>query len=237
MSNVKFHYLYRDGSNYKKWAELVFSNADGLSADVITRVLRDAFLEDGLSLPTKFVSPRCFSPPKTSLRSMTTASTSSPRSRPPAMPQTTHAGARSASSWKRPPKKRRAVGARSTRRTGCFRELGDLEFHNPYRGMTPKGSDMKRKQLQKRKTNLTLSFPELRTTTILNSTRDGWPSLPRSLRRLGQFSPAISSRPRSFLQLAELIDLHLALGEHGFNLQLASHGSNHGSGAGPACPF
>jgi hypothetical protein len=29
-------------------------------------------------------------------------------------------------------------------------------------------------------------------------------------------------------ELAELIDLHLALGEHGFNLQLASHGSNHG---------
>jgi hypothetical protein len=48
MSNVKFHYLYRDGSNYKKWAEVVFSNADDLPAAVITRVLRDAFLEDGL---------------------------------------------------------------------------------------------------------------------------------------------------------------------------------------------
>ena len=29
-------------------------------------------------------------------------------------------------------------------------------------------------------------------------------------------------------ELAELIDLHPALREHGFDLQLASHGSNHG---------
>jgi hypothetical protein len=39
---------------------------------------------------------------------------------------------------------------------------------------------------------------------------------------------AHSSRPGGFLELAELIDLHLALGEDGFDLQLASHGSNHG---------
>ena len=31
-----------------------------------------------------------------------------------------------------------------------------------------------------------------------------------------------------FLDLAELIDLHFALGELGFNLQLASHSSNYG---------
>jgi hypothetical protein len=30
-----------------------------------------------------------------------------------------------------------------------------------------------------------------------------------------------------FLELAELIDFHLALGEDGFDLQVASHGSNH----------
>ena len=38
----------------------------------------------------------------------------------------------------------------------------------------------------------------------------------------------LSIRPGGFLELAELIDLHPALGEHGFNLQLPSHGSNHG---------
>jgi hypothetical protein len=36
------------------------------------------------------------------------------------------------------------------------------------------------------------------------------------------------SAPAAFLELAELIDLHPALGEHGFNLQLRSHSSNHG---------
>jgi hypothetical protein len=60
MSNVKFHYLYRDGSNYKKWAEVVFSNADDLSADVITRVLRDAFLEDGLFIAHQVRIPEVF---------------------------------------------------------------------------------------------------------------------------------------------------------------------------------
>ena len=44
--------------------------------------------------------------------------------------------------------------------------------------------------------------------------------------------PALLERwpllPQSAPELAELIDLHLAVGEHGFNLQLASHGSNHG---------
>ncbi len=60
MSNVKFHYLYRDGSNYKKWAELVFSNADDLSGDVIARVLRDAFLEDGLFIAHQVRIPEVF---------------------------------------------------------------------------------------------------------------------------------------------------------------------------------
>ncbi|HXM61886.1 MAG TPA: hypothetical protein VN950_13600 [Terriglobales bacterium] len=36
------------------------------------------------------------------------------------------------------------------------------------------------------------------------------------------------SAPGGFLELAELIDLHLAFGEHGFDFQLASHGSDHG---------
>jgi len=60
MSNVKLHYLYRDGSNYKKWAEVVFSNADDLHADVITRVLRDAFLEDGLFIAHQVRMPEVF---------------------------------------------------------------------------------------------------------------------------------------------------------------------------------
>ena len=39
----------------------------------------------------------------------------------------------------------------------------------------------------------------------------------------------ISICPGGFLELAELIDFHLAVGEDGFDLQVASHGSNHRS--------
>jgi hypothetical protein len=44
----------------------------------------------------------------------------------------------------------------------------------------------------------------------------------------GSHRPVLSIRAGGFLELAELIDLHLALGEHGFDLQLASHGADHG---------
>jgi hypothetical protein len=60
MSNIKLHYLYRDGSNYKNWSEAVFSNADDLPADVITSVLRDAFLEDGLFIAHQVRIPEVF---------------------------------------------------------------------------------------------------------------------------------------------------------------------------------
>ena len=48
MTNARLHYLYRDGSNYKKRAEIVFSGVDGLSIESATKGLRDAFLPDGL---------------------------------------------------------------------------------------------------------------------------------------------------------------------------------------------
>ena len=48
MSNIKFRYLYRDGSNYKKWAEVVFFDADDLPIEAVTKRLWDAFLPDGL---------------------------------------------------------------------------------------------------------------------------------------------------------------------------------------------
>jgi hypothetical protein len=52
-------------------------------------------------------------------------------------------------------------------------------------------------------------------------------SLPSSMSRAssGQLVASLSIRPGGFLELAELIDLHAALGERGFDLQLASHDS------------
>lgn len=48
MPNIKFTYLYRDGSNYKNWAEVVFSNPKRLHSDQISRRISSSFLVDGL---------------------------------------------------------------------------------------------------------------------------------------------------------------------------------------------
>jgi hypothetical protein len=61
MTNIKFNYLYRDGSNYKSWGEVVFANPENLVADEVGKRLVDAFLPDQLfvasqvSIPEKFL--------------------------------------------------------------------------------------------------------------------------------------------------------------------------------------
>ena len=60
MNNIKFHYLYRDGSNYEKWAEVVFFDPDDVPVEVVTRALRDAFLEDGLFIAHQVRIPEVF---------------------------------------------------------------------------------------------------------------------------------------------------------------------------------
>lgn len=60
INNVRFHYLYRDGSNYKKWADIVFSNLDDLLTDIVAKGLRSAFLEDGLFIAHQVRVPEIF---------------------------------------------------------------------------------------------------------------------------------------------------------------------------------
>ena len=60
MGNIKFHYLYRDGSNYKKWAEVVFFDADDMPIEVVTKRLRDAFSPDGLFIAHQVRVPEVF---------------------------------------------------------------------------------------------------------------------------------------------------------------------------------
>ena len=60
INNVRFHYLYRDGSNYKKWADIVFSNPDDLLTDIVAKGLRSAFLEDGLFIAHQVRVPAIF---------------------------------------------------------------------------------------------------------------------------------------------------------------------------------
>jgi hypothetical protein len=60
MGNVKFNYLYRDAGNYKKWAQVVFSNPDGLALEETNNALRNAFLPDGLFIASQVRLPEAF---------------------------------------------------------------------------------------------------------------------------------------------------------------------------------
>lgn len=61
MANIKFNYLYRDGSNYKSWGDVVFSNPESLIAKEVETRLINAFLPDKqfiahqISVPEKFL--------------------------------------------------------------------------------------------------------------------------------------------------------------------------------------
>lgn len=61
MKNIKFNYLYRDGSNYKSWGDVVFSNPEKLTLKDIEAKLLSAFLPDNqfnasqISIPEKFL--------------------------------------------------------------------------------------------------------------------------------------------------------------------------------------
>ena len=46
MNSVKLIYLYRDAVNYKKWAEVVFSNPERLELEPLNKTLTDALYPD-----------------------------------------------------------------------------------------------------------------------------------------------------------------------------------------------
>jgi hypothetical protein len=60
MNNIRFDYLYRDGSNYKNWADIVFSNPDGFSVGLVASQLRECFMEDGLFVAHRVRVPEVF---------------------------------------------------------------------------------------------------------------------------------------------------------------------------------
>lgn len=43
--NIRFEYLYRDAGNFKNWGEVVFSNPDHLSPEVITQMARAILID------------------------------------------------------------------------------------------------------------------------------------------------------------------------------------------------
>lgn len=58
--NIRFNYLYRDASNFKKWASVIFANPDSLSIDDITGSLRSNFLPDQLFVAHQIRVPQAF---------------------------------------------------------------------------------------------------------------------------------------------------------------------------------
>ena len=60
MNNIKFKYRYRDAGNYKKLADVVFSNPDRLTAGAIAKSLRGSFLEDGQFIAHQIRIPEAF---------------------------------------------------------------------------------------------------------------------------------------------------------------------------------
>jgi len=58
--NIKFNYLYRDASNFKKWASVVFANPDSLSVNDIGDSLRNNFLPDQLFIAHQIRIPQAF---------------------------------------------------------------------------------------------------------------------------------------------------------------------------------
>jgi hypothetical protein len=60
MNNVKFNYLYRDASNFKKFASVIFSNPAGMDPLAISKCLEDAFCVDGLFIANQIRVPEVF---------------------------------------------------------------------------------------------------------------------------------------------------------------------------------
>lgn len=60
MRHVEFSYLYRDGSNHKKFGRVIFSNPEQTDAGVIRQQLAQAFLEDGLFIASQVRVPEVF---------------------------------------------------------------------------------------------------------------------------------------------------------------------------------
>ncbi len=60
MTAIRFCYLYRDGSNYKSWGEVIFSNSENLSTINITEKLLHAFLPDKQFIASQISIPENF---------------------------------------------------------------------------------------------------------------------------------------------------------------------------------
>lgn len=55
---IRFHYLYRDSGNYKKFAHRNFSNPNNLTVEEITQRIRQALIDTEFFYPEKVGIPK-----------------------------------------------------------------------------------------------------------------------------------------------------------------------------------
>jgi len=60
ISIIRFNYLYRDGSNFKSWGEVFFSNPDELDIKIIDKRLRAAFEQEAHFIAHQISIPEIF---------------------------------------------------------------------------------------------------------------------------------------------------------------------------------
>jgi len=60
MSNIEFRYMYRDGSNYKKFGSVVFSNAEQRKLLELETELKQALSDDDLFIASQIRVPEVF---------------------------------------------------------------------------------------------------------------------------------------------------------------------------------
>lgn len=113
MPNIKFSYFYRDAGNYKKWANVVFSNPDGLTLEAAMKALKGAFLQDGLFIAHQVRVPEVFLFPEETLLQTTTVSTNSVPSKQALKNRAICAHGQSLSSLQRSKGKRNVAGPHS----------------------------------------------------------------------------------------------------------------------------
>ncbi|MEM8530412.1 MAG: hypothetical protein AAGF95_06195 [Chloroflexota bacterium] len=59
--NIAFHYLYRDGANYKTWNYIVFTNPSEMDIKAVEERLRNAFESKELFIADQVRVPEVFS--------------------------------------------------------------------------------------------------------------------------------------------------------------------------------
>ena len=60
MADIKFIYLYRDGSNYKKWADIVFFNPHDIPLNIVRESIRNVLYGDDLFVAHQIRVPEVF---------------------------------------------------------------------------------------------------------------------------------------------------------------------------------